>query len=106
MKREVVKLNPDKNSKTVCYNELPPSLLIKLDEKDYIQLSNDELRLLEDTKNFGAWYGKQYIKKIEQLKINELPAWVLNQLPKDLKIQSLLKELENIPVPFYKGNEM
>ena len=80
-------------------------MLIKLDEANNIRLSNDELKLLETAKTFCAWYGRPYIKDIDELKISELPQWVLKELPNETNVDNIINQLKNIKLPFYKGAE-
>lgn len=104
LRREIEELNPNKRSKIVQLNELTPSWLLDLDQGDHIQLSNDQVRLLEDLKKTGVCYGNKKPKGLDDMLINELPQWIFDELPDSITAQGLISELRDINLPLNAYN--
>ena len=91
LKTAIENLNPKKHSSIVPITELTPEILLQLETENgigdnSIQLSNDQVRLLEAIQRSKMCKGKQSMQDLDKLPFKELPKWVFEKVPEINKV--------------------
>lgn len=82
--------NPYKS--IMALNQLSPSDLIDLDLRNKIELTNDQIRLLEAAKESGICLNNGQTKPIKDMLLKELPQWVRSTLPESINLKEVIKK--------------